>query len=600
MTQNSRPFALGLIAFLILFWSVVLFATWGAPHALYGWNLGSDGQTLTYIVPGDPAATAGLQVGDRVDWAALPLVARANLAIVEAVSPGSQIDVTVSRSTGRRTVRIVPKPWPPIFENASRALTIAGLFLAVVAIMLVWFRPSRMTWGFLLSSLFWAYPTSIRWLWAQSAPGKFAIAEPAASLLFGAYAAGILIFMSRFPSDRPLGPLRLLDRAAIPFGLLVAAIGFYIDFSILYSAGAPVGWALFATQSLIQVLLFAVALAALITTYVLTRSCDRQRVVPVLIAFAFYVSSSIAHNIYSAVHTNAVASAMQYLLMAFSMAVLAVAVAYAIVRHRVFDISFAISRTVVYTILTSIVVGVLALIDFVSSKLLERLQIAILLEICAALAFGIWLNVLHARVDRFVDSVLFKRRHLAEARLDRTGRALMHAESTTLIDEALVFEACDSLALTSAAVFRRDGAQTFVRTLSRAWEESQLDSIPLDDHLAANLFSELEILLLADVRWQHEDVPRGIAQPLLAAPLTVRHQLLGFVLYGGHTGGEAIDPDEQHTLWQLACAAAAAYEHVHAKTLLAENNELRAEVTLLQHEQRLLRETIEALQKVTR
>jgi hypothetical protein len=77
--------------------------------------------------------------------------------------------------------------------------------------------------------------------------------------------------------------------------------------------------------------------------------------------------------------------------------------------------------------------------------------------------------------------------------------------------------------------------------------------------------------------------------------LVARHELLGFALYGGHTGGEAIDPDERQTLVRLVDAATAAYDHVRSKALLVESSALRSENSLLHNERDLLREMVETL-----
>lgn len=138
-----------------------------------------------------------------------------------------------------------------------------------------------------------------------------------------------------------------------------------------------------------------------------------------------------------------------------------------------------------------------------------------MLEAAVALAFGIWLNTLHARIDHFVDSVLFRRRHLAEAHLQRVAATLPHAEDAEFIDDALVVDACDTLAIASAAVFRRDGAQGFARTLSRGWSDAHAKAIARSDRLSVRLLAELEPADLADVRWERTDVPAGIGQPLL-------------------------------------------------------------------------------------
>jgi hypothetical protein len=218
----------------------------------------------------------------------------------------------------------------------------------------------------------------------------------------------------------------------------------------------------------------------------------------------------------------------------------------------------------------------------------------------AQLAFGIWLNALHSRIDHFVDRVLFRRRHLAEEHLQRTARTLPHAEAADYIDDALVVDACNTLSLASAAVFRHNEDGSFARTLARGWDSAHVAEIPRADGLIVHLLAELEPVDLTDVRWPHAGAPTGIAQPLLAIPFVARHDVLGFVLYGGHVGGEAIDPDEKHLLAQLANAAAAAYDHVESRALQAEANELRAENAMLLREKRLLRETIDALRSVPR
>jgi hypothetical protein len=408
------------------------------------------------------------------------------------------------------------------------------------------------------------------------------------------------MFMSRFPSDRARGPLIALDRAAIPLGIVVAAFGTYNVVATGFSSSPPPTWTVFAVEYFLGTAVALLALAAVITAYVLTKGSDRQRVIPVLLTFAFYVACSVWINIFNALYTNAAGNATNFAVLSVAMLALVAAVAYGVIRQRVIDVSFVISRTLVYTVLTSMIVGAFVLVDFVSSKLLEHFQITIALEVLVALAFGIWLNALHARIDRFVDRVLFRRRHLAQARLDRTARALIHAESTPFIDEALVVDACDALSLTTAAVFRRDASEVFARVYSRGWDESQLHSVTSEDHLVVHLLGDLQTLDLSDVRWPHADVPHGIGQPLIAIPLCVRHELLGFVVYGGHVGGEAIDPDERDTLVRLGDAAAMAYEHVRTKALVSEANDLRNENALLQREQRLLREMVDTLRSVTR
>jgi hypothetical protein len=585
---------LAIFVLLALVWTIVLIAQWNAGAALFGWNLGADGRTLIYVTPGGAASRAGVRAGDRIDWSTLPLVGRVNLAVLEGVSAGTRLRVTVMRENATRTVVLAPKAWPKILEIASRAATMAGLFLLAIGIALVQLRPSRMTWGFLFASLLWAYPPYISWQWAQSASWRFIVGDGGFSLLNGAYAAGILIFMSRFPSDTPRGSLRVLDRCAIPFGVAVAALGLYVDAMVAYAKYPPPAWALFTNQSLIEMVLFAVALAALLTTFALTKSSDRHRIVPVLITYALYVACTMGNEIYRAFYTDAAVHATFRLLTAASMIAVAIAVAHGVVRHRVLDVSFAISRTVVYTILTSIIVGVFVLIDFVSSKLLDRLQFAIVLEVAAALAFGIWLNALHTRIDKLVDRVLFRKRHLAEARLQRVENALAYAQDSRFVDEALVLEPAEALDLASAAVFRQSD-NVYERMYSSGWDGTRARLLDASNRLVIHLRAELDVLDVSSVHWRVDDIPSGLAQPLVAIPLCVRHELLGFVLYGGHSGGEALDPDEISQLKSLAHAGAGAYDHIESQALRKRIAEAQIEIAQLRHGEEVVRQMLQAM-----
>lgn len=557
----------------------VVVATANVDGGIFGWNLGPDGQTLIYVTPGGPAARAGIRVNDEIDWRTLPLLGRANLGLVQSTAPGDKLTVTIVRNGQRHRVTLTAVPWGTAVQQSQRAVYFAALFLLAIGIVLVYLRPTRMTWGFLLSFL--GTLAGVYQLWTQDALWKFLLGNGGGAMLTGASAAGILIFMSRFPSDHPRGALRVWDRAAIPFGVAAGALALSVVLLTAFSPTPPPAFLILLYEYIIQGLFIVVALGALITAYIVTSGSDRQRIIPVLLTFTLFVGSTMAVTIFNDLITDVAETAIVNGILMFSMVALAIAVAHGIIRHRVIDVSFAVSRTIVYTALTSIVVGVFILIDFVSSKMLDRLQVTLTLEACAALAFGIWLNALHARIDRFVDVVLFRRRHLAEARLERVSRSLGHTESAPFIDEALVVEACDALALASAAVFRRQGDEPYKRVYERGWQPQHVHVLAKDDHLVVNLLAELQPIDLTTVRWSHHEAPSENAQPLLAIPFVVRHDVLGFALYSGHVGGEALDPDEQGVLVRLCDAAASAYEHVNVQNLINEAARLRVQNDLL-------------------
>ncbi len=567
--------------------------TWNVAYGPLGWNVGSDATTVSYVTRRGAIADAGVRAGDKIDWLRLPVMGRANAVLVQQLRQGQRLTFSIAHpGSETRTISVPARAWDPAVNAVQHISHLVGQLFALFALALVYLRPSRMTWAFLLSTLVFALPQAAAFDYGHRGVGAYLLANVAVDLIRGLSAAGIIIFVCRFPYDRPRGAIAALDRAAPAIGAAVALETIYVTLALLGPV-PPLALAVAVYQIYLDIALTIVAICVLAMSAYASVGSERQRIIPVLAAYALFVASRMLYQITRAAVTEQAVMFSLCAMMALAMIALAAAVAYGIVRHRVIDVSFAVSRTVVYSILTGIVVGAFALVDFLSSRFLEHLQIALVLEAVVALAFGVWLNTLHARVDRFVDRVLFRRRHLAEARVQREARALSHAETAAFVDQTLVDEAADAFSLASAAVFREVTAGRFERVCSRGWAHGDAQSFSSGDRLALTLRAELQTIAIADLRT--DSLPAGLEHPLLAVPLIVRHRLCGFVLYGGHAGGEAIDGDEKRVLEQLCQAAAGAYEHIRAAALSSELSEMHAENVLLKHDAALMREVLDSL-----
>jgi len=252
-----------------------------------------------------------------------------------------------------------------------------------------------------------------------------------------------------------------------------------------------------------------------------------------------------------------------------------IALAYAVLRHRVIDLNFALNRTVVYGLLTTLVVVVVTLVDWGTSRLLSQTRLALAVEATATIGFGLTLNWLHGRVEALVDRIVFRERHIAERRIEQRIAALPYATSETSVDLAMSAEAVKVLQLKSAAVFRRaDADEPFRRVSDEGWPADSVREIDRDSLLVRTLLAEERTFFLSDLAIDHEGLPHDDRKPILAVPIAAQHELLGFALYGAERDGASPDPQKIALLKRLAEASSTAYSMVEARRWRARVGEL--------------------------
>ena len=548
-----------------------------APAGAFGWNVGPSGTTIISVTPGLPAERAGIVAGDHIVYETMPLLGRLNTVLATTVRPGAVLSFSLEHGGVTRRVTMTAQTWGTgLLQTSAIVGLLANLVSMIVALALVALRPSRMTWAFLLyqSNALVPFAGEVYALHSE----RFMLAVLTADGIFsGIWTGAAFVFIGRFPSGERASWATWLDRAAIPWALLVAAFWLYVRWDITYSSAPPPRFVLGATEYLFPAIGAAIILVALVVEYRKARGILRHRIAPVLLTFALATFFGLVWTVVNNVSTDPLlVVGASILSQAFDVA-FPLSVAYGVVRYRVMDIDFVVSRTVVYTLLTATIVSTFALIHFLVGKWLENVRIAFALELVVAVAYGVWLSALHSRFVSWVDGVFFRRRHLAESHVLRVARTLPHAETVRFVDEMLTTDAAEALGLASSAVFRRDGEGTFVRRHAVGWGELDAKTLDHDDHLVVQLAASLAPEAMADVQWPRHDVPSGLAQPLYAVPVCVRHRVVAIVLYGGHVSGEALDPDEMRTLRELSAGAAIAYDHIAAAELVDKLRALQTE-----------------------
>ncbi len=489
--------------------------------------------------------------------------------------PGESAAFEFVRGAGLRAVTLVSVPHArTLADNVTDVVQLITLIsFPILAGALLLLRPAALTWAFFVYALDVSNGSTL----AQSyAPTALQILQYAWSSAFAvAGLAAFIIFALRFPSNVVTGWKRVVERVVLFAALPLVAANVYWALGQVFLA--PGTLAVAAAANWCMFLGYCVGAGAFIATFVQATPQERPRVIWVIFgflvgygAFAGYTSLFASGSTLPIWITNT--------LQIFDV-LIPITVTYAILKHRVIDITFFLNRALVYGILTTIGIGLLVLLDWAVARRLESFGLVI--EVAGALALGIAIQHLHGFVDTLVDRYVFRSVHEAEKHLERVGEAMMYAESLEALDTLLVQESARALRLASAAVFRRAGAGQFLQASALGWNGVACDAIRADDPLVLDLQAQKRGVAGGPFLSDRRDVPQGAGAPVFAVPIRIREQTIGFALFGAHVNASDIDPNEQGILQNFLARATTAYDHVWNLERSAENSRMRVELDFL-------------------
>jgi len=535
------------------------------------------------VAPGSPAQRAGVRVGDKIDRTGLFYYDLISVRAVREASPGQNVTVSFLRGNRRFTVHLVATPETPTFYTivVTPLKRFVSLVFIIIGASLVLLRPNRMTWWFYLYALGSADATAF--VYSPLSASAYNTINAIIYALYGGPSAALLGFACRFPTNEPTSWRRLVDRFVPYLYVVTAAVGAVLWLTIasaisLSSSGVS------RVSVAFEFALYTLGAICLVTTFFEQRQ-QRQRTKWLIAGLILSALVAASNDFLFPMFPNP-SFGLSYFhpdeLVVLNIFV-PITVAYAVLRHRVFDINFVISRALVYGILTSFIVIVFALIDWLFVRKLVVTNLGLIAEIIAAIAMGFWLNALHHRIDAFTDRVFFRQRHRAELRLSRVAAALPHATSLAALCDFIVSDPADALDLASAAVFIRADDRSYRRERSIGWPEGLATTLDANDSMVLHLQSRFEALRVSEIRWPLEHLPRDAAYPALAMPIAVRGQLVALAFYGAHNTGADLDPDEIHTISNLAVGAGVAYDHLKAQEMQSQLEAAQARIEFLEH-----------------
>ena len=210
--------------------------------------------------------------------------------------------------------------------------------------------------------------------------------------------------------------------------------------------------------------------------------------------------------------------------------------AYAVLRHRVMDLGFAVNRTLIFAMVSAILLTVFGLIEWAVDHLVPIAGREKNVVVDAAVAVGVFLTFHRARdgVEHVIESLFFSRWQKAEARLRRfVKEAAFATRSETLIG-----------GFAAALGHYAEGAQAAVYLMEDAGDYRRAAGTVADLGEALDPDDPALLAIRAEPRAVNPDETGSALGAALIAPMVNRNEVTGAVVLGPKPRGLDYRPDE--------------------------------------------------------
>ena len=483
---------------------------------------------------------------------------------------------SLTRVAGFRTLIAQPKPASLTNKILLSLESLGAVFFIAVGLVLVWRRPSLMTWGFFTFAV-WFNPGQYFVFYAelQRFPDLLLAQEIAQAAAQAAGYAGFVVFALRFPDDRVSRLGRRIERS-LP---ALAAILFLLQ---LHSFATVLGLPTECGTRISYIAGYAVDILVLVILRIRTKSQtpeDRQRTRWVqwgcrvgLASFIFADSNEATTMWRSVWQPSEEVLALFYLV---NLTVV-IAVFHAVRRHRVIDVSFAVSRGTTLLLTWLVSGGVLAAAGYLAEDIFREFLGQALLVGGAVVVMTLLFEWIHEKLNHLCDRLFFPWLHRARRNFPQFQSRLSAAVDVDEVDQIVVLYAAEQLNLASAAVLHRRSTGQFRRSARGfGWPHEKYD-IMVPAAWVKRLSAAQKPAQIDGRSEIISEMPTGLGKPVLAVPIHEDNGLSAIAVFGGHQSGTDLIEEERSILGELAVAASAAYERIVARELREENEQLRA------------------------
>ena len=545
--QRNYTLLAALTALIVLcsIYSVYMdFRVWSVPVAI---DIG-DGRTGTLEPLPGMAMPVGLKAGDKMDLAIQPQATRIAIEIStlsttlgQSLAVDGSYDFIVERESGPVTVpvRAINVSQVPSFAPSVWFVFTIDLVTGVFALLTLWRGRDRAAAGLALWTICLVTSGSTL-LPLDGLPGL-------AITLLG----GVLTLLAR------VGFYVMADAIAKPIlsprartGWLVLFLGVLGAGSVVTAVGGPLlyaflGWGFGITPGagIIFTASYLVPVLMLFTCYQRASLAQRLRL-------RWMLWSSVAYTAGIFTSNTPVVSVLFSLTFTDATQLLGIAgMLYAVLRHRVMDVSVVIDKTLVYGATTSLVVGIIAAMNSLALRATLGEGAGLLLQVVVPLALGIVLGKLRSYMDRVVEQVFFRTKYLADRALRTFGKQCGHITDMHNLLDGAVSEMRKHTRSPSVAMYEA-GTAGYAR-LRLAGEPTYPEKIGVDDAALVAVRAEMKPVDLMDME-------STFGKDGCVFPIDVLGHLRGVVVCANRPG-EHFGKDEKELLAEVVRDVGAAW-----------------------------------------
>lgn len=262
-----------------------------------------------------------------------------------------------------------------------------------------------------------------------------------------------------------------------------------------------------------------------------------------------------------------------------------IGLAYAVLKHRVFNFDFAVSRMAIFSVLSVLLLTTFFVVKQVSSSLLKSAGFAeaptgiLLVDGLIALGVYVLFHHLHGRVERRVEHVFFRDWHDNELRLRQFLRQAPHITSIDALISS-TRNAIDRFTFQAGcAIYLREPDGSYLLASQGTLGQAPKRIEP--DHMVA-------VALRSESAPLRYDRIQSALPGELALPMSHRGVLNGFMLIGTKPSRDSYRPDEVEVLDHAAHQIGLDLHAIRVEVLENQVGELEHRVALQEQQMQLM------------